>query len=62
LDSGGMRRVWVRGLENVAKRYVIQAAGFNLGLLMRKLIGVGNMPAVMTRVSLEAKMSSDSDR
>lgn len=39
-----MRRVWLRGLENsgcVRKRYLIHVAGFNLGLLMRKLIGYG---------------------
>ena len=41
LDRGGMRRVWLRGLENVQKRYLIHVAGYNLGLLMRKLIGYG---------------------
>lgn len=41
LDRGGMRRVWLRGLENIQKRYLIHVAGFNLGLLMRKLIGYG---------------------
>ena len=41
LDTGGMRRVWVRGRENVLKRMLLHAAGFNLGLLMRQLFGVG---------------------
>ncbi|SMP62731.1 transposase, IS5 family [Desulfonatronum zhilinae] len=41
LDRGGMRRVWLRGLENIQKRYLIHVTGFNLGLLMRKLIGYG---------------------
>ena len=41
LDTGGMRRVWVRGRENVLKRMLLHAAGFNLGLLMRRLFGVG---------------------
>ena len=41
LDRGGMRRVWLRGLENVQKRYLIHVAGYNLGILMRKLIGYG---------------------
>lgn len=36
-----MRRVWLRGLENIRKRHLIQIAGFNLGLLMRKMIGYG---------------------
>ena len=41
LDRGGMRRAWLRGRENVHKRYLIQVAGFNLGVLMRALHGQG---------------------
>ena len=41
LDRGGMRRTWLRGRDNVAKRYLIQVAGHNLGLLMRALFGAG---------------------
>ena len=41
LDDGGMRRVHLRGRENITKRYLIHTAAFNLGLLMRKLIGFG---------------------
>jgi hypothetical protein len=41
LDRGGMRRAWLRGRENVHKRYLIHVAGFNLGLLMRALFGAG---------------------
>lgn len=40
-ETGGGRRSWLRGQENVAKRYAVQVAGYNLGLLMRKLFGVG---------------------
>lgn len=40
-ETGGSRRSWLRGLENVTKRYVVQVAAHNLGLLMRKLFGVG---------------------
>jgi transposase len=40
-ETGGGRRTWLRGLENVSKRYVMQVAAHNLGLLMRKLVGVG---------------------
>ncbi len=40
-ETGGLRRVWVRGHENVRKRVLIQAAGCNLGLLLRRLTGVG---------------------
>ena len=35
-ETGGLRRVWVRGHENVRKRVLIQAAGCNLGLLLRR--------------------------
>jgi len=41
LDDGGMRRVHLRGRENIAKRYLIHTAAFNLGLIMRKLTGFG---------------------
>src|SRR4051794_31016994 len=41
LDRGGMRRTWLRGRENVHKRYLIHVAGHNLGLLKRLLIGAG---------------------
>ena len=36
-----MRRTWLRGRENVHKRYLIHLAGHNLGILMRQLIGAG---------------------
>ena len=41
LDRGGMRRAWLRGRENVHKRYLIHVAGFNLGILMRARFGCG---------------------
>ncbi len=41
LDRGGMRRTWLRGRENVHKRYLVHIAGHNLGILMRLLIGAG---------------------
>jgi transposase len=41
LDRGGMRRTWLRGRDNVARRYLIHVAGHNLGLLMRTLFGAG---------------------
>jgi len=41
LERGGMRRTWLRGRENVHKRYLIHVAGHNLGILMRHLIGAG---------------------
>lgn len=40
-ETGGMRRVHLKGRENILKRLVVHAAGFNLGLVMRKMLGVG---------------------
>jgi hypothetical protein len=41
LERGGMRRTWLRGRENVHKRYLVHVAGYNLGVLMRALFGAG---------------------
>ena len=41
LDRGGMRRAWLRGRENVHKRYLIHVAGVNLSILMHALFGNG---------------------
>jgi transposase len=40
-ETGAMRRTHLRGHENILKRLVVHVAGFNLGLLMRKLTGIG---------------------
>jgi transposase len=40
-DTGGMRRTHLRGHDNILKRLLIHGSGFNLGLLLRTLIGVG---------------------
>ncbi len=40
-ETGGARRSWLRGLEKVNKRYKTVAAARNLGLVMRKLFGIG---------------------
>src|SRR5262245_23214805 len=40
-ETGGLRRTHLRGHTNVLKRLLIHAAGFNLGLVMRTLVGVG---------------------
>lgn len=40
-ETGGMRRTHLRGHRNILKRLLVHAAGFNLGLLMRALTGVG---------------------
>ena len=41
LETGAMRRTWLRGHANILKRYLVHVAAFNLGVVMRKLLGVG---------------------
>lgn len=41
-ETGGMRRVHLRGHPNILKRLLIHVCGFNLGLLLRQLSGVGS--------------------
>lgn len=50
-ESGGMRRVHVRGRGNVQKRYGIQAAAANLGIVMRKLCGFGTPRSLQGRLT-----------
>src|SRR5260370_25174454 len=40
-ETGGMRRVHLRGRENILKRVLIHLGGFNLALVMRQLLGKG---------------------
>jgi transposase len=40
-ETGGARRVWLRGIEKVRKRYLLQVCARNLGLMMRALFGIG---------------------
>lgn len=41
LEAGGMRRTHLRHQENILKRLLVHIAGFNLGILMRDLLGAG---------------------
>jgi transposase len=40
-ETGDGRRTWLRGVKKICKRYLIQVAARNLGLILRKLFGVG---------------------
>lgn len=40
-ETGAMRRTHLRGHDNIMKRLIVHAAGYNLGLLMRDLFGLG---------------------
>ncbi len=41
LEVGALRRTWLRGDANIEKRYTIQVAAYNLGLVMRHRFGAG---------------------
>ena len=52
-DTGGMRRTHLREHENILKRLLIHVAGFNLSLILRRLLGFGtarSMQDVAARV------------
>jgi len=39
-ETGGGRRMWLRGLENASKSHLLRCAGYNLGLVLRKCYGL----------------------
>jgi hypothetical protein len=40
-ETGGMRRVHLRGSQNILKRLLVHGAAFNLSLILRKAMGAG---------------------
>jgi transposase len=50
-DTGAMRRTHLRGHENILKRLLIHAGGFNLGLLMHAILGVGTARGLQDAVN-----------
>ena len=51
-ETGALRRLYVRGKENVHKRLLLQAAACNLALLLRKIIGAGTPRALQDVVTI----------
>jgi transposase len=49
-ETGGLRRVHLRGRENILKRVLVQIAAFNLGLVMRKKYGHGTPRGLQGRL------------
>ena len=49
LESGAMRRAHLRGHENIMKRYALHTAAFNLGLVMRSVVGAGTPKGLVDR-------------
>ena len=56
LETGGMRRVHLRGQLNILKRYLMHVAAFNLSLVMRKLFGVGTPRGLQGRLAAFAAL------
>jgi len=50
-ETGGMRRTHLRGTTNILKRVLLHTSGFNLGLVMRRLIGVGTPRGLQGRLA-----------
>ena len=40
-ETGGMRRTHLRGHSNILKRLLVHAGAFNLGRLLRQMVGIG---------------------
>ena len=51
LETGAMRRTHLRGHDNIQKRAVVHVAGFNLGLMMYSLVGVGTPRGLQGRLA-----------
>jgi transposase len=50
-ETGGLRRLHLRGHANILKRVLVHAGGFNLGLFMRTLVGVGTPRGLQGRLA-----------
>ena len=50
-ETGGMRRTHLRRHANILKRLLVHVGGFNLGLLMRSLVGVGTPRSLQGRLA-----------
>ncbi len=50
-ETGAMRRTHLRGHANILKRLLVHIGGFNLGLLMRTLIGIGTPRGLQGRLA-----------
>ena len=50
-ETGGLRRTHLRGHANILKRLLVHVGGFNLGLLMRTLVGVGTPRGLQGRLA-----------
>ena len=50
-ETGAMRRVHLRGRDNILKRLLVHGAAFNLSLVIRKLLGAGKPRQLQGRLT-----------
>jgi transposase len=50
-ETGAMRRVYLRGRENVLKRQLIHVGAFNLSLIFRQMLGAGTPRELRNRLT-----------
>jgi transposase len=48
-ETGGLRRLHLRGRENISKRYQLHVGAANLGIVLRRLIGIGTPRSLQGR-------------
>jgi hypothetical protein len=51
-ETGAMRRCHLRGHDNIRKRQLIHVGGFNVSLVLRKLLGAGTPRELRNRAGL----------
>jgi transposase len=52
--TGGSRRTWLIGIDKVRKRYLMSAMAHNLGIMMRRLFGMGTARSLQADGGLAA--------
>ena len=57
-ETGGMRRTHLRGHDNIRKRVLVHASAFNLGLLLRTMIGRGTPRGLQGLLSLMSGLTT----
>ena len=50
-ETGGLRRCYLRGRENILKRQLVHVGAFNLSLILRKLMGAGTPRELKNRAA-----------
>jgi len=55
-ETGGLRRTHLRGHQNILKRVLIHAGAFNLGRLLRRLLGLGTPRGLQGRPGLVLRL------